>query len=50
MYQLQNHTNVEYSNLSNLMKHGSVTLETIEKHWQFYGKTMALTFLCLKSV
>ena len=31
MYQLQNHTNVWYSNLSNLiklMKHGSVTLET----------------------
>ena len=24
------------------------TLKTIEKRWQFHGKTMALTFLCLK--
>ena len=26
------------------------TLRTIEKRWQFHGKTIALTFLCLKSV
>ena len=53
MYQLQNHTNVGYSNLDNLKNlknYGSLTLRTIEKQWQFHGKTMALTFLCLKSV
>ena len=36
------------SNLKNLKNYGSLTLRTIEKHWQFHGKTMALTFLCLK--
>ena len=41
MYQLQNHTNVGYSNLKN---YGSLTLRTIEKRWQFHGKAMALTF------
>ena len=44
MYQLQNHTNVGYSNLKNLKNYGSLTLRTIEKHWQFTGKSMALTF------
>ena len=44
MYQLQNHTNVGYSNLKNLKNYGSLTLRTVEKQWQFYGKTMALTF------
>ena len=44
----KNHTNVGYSNLKNLKNYGSLTLRTIEKHWQFHGKTMALTFLCLK--
>ena len=51
MYQLQNHTNVVYSNLKNLKNlknYGSLTLRTIEKRWQIHGKTMALTFLCLK--
>ena len=48
MYQLQNYTNVGYSNLKNLKNYGSLTLRTIEKRWQFNGKTMALTFLCLK--
>ena len=44
MYQLQNHTNVGYKNLKNLKNYGSLTLRTIEKQWQFHGKTMALTF------
>lgn len=44
MYQLQNHTNVRYSNLKNLKNYGSLTLRTIEKRWQFHGKTVALTF------
>ena len=51
MYQLQNNTNVGYSNLKNLKNlknYGSLTLRTIEKRWQFHGKTIALTFLCLK--
>ena len=50
MYQLQNYTNVGYSNLKNLKNlknYGSLTLRTIEKRWQFHGKTIALTFLCL---
>ena len=49
----KNHTNVGYSNLSNLinlMKHGSLTLRTIEKRWQFHGKTIALTFFVSKKV
>lgn len=47
MYQLQNNTNVGYSNLKNLKNlknYGSLTLRTIEKQWQIYGKTTALTF------
>lgn len=47
MYQLQNNTNVGYSNLKNLKNlknYGSLTLRTIEKRWQFHGKTVALTF------
>ena len=35
-------------NLKNLKNYGSLTLRTIEKRWQFHGKTIALTFLCLK--
>ena len=31
-------------NLKNLKNYGSLTLRTIEKQWQFHGKTMALTF------
>ena len=31
-------------NLKNLKNYGSLTLRTIEKHWQFTGKSMALTF------
>ena len=53
MYQLQNHTNVGYSNLKNLKNlknYGSLTLRTIEKRWQFHGKTMALTFFVSKKV
>lgn len=47
MYQLQNYTNIGYSNLKNLKNlknYGSLTLRTIEKRWQFHGKTIALTF------
>ena len=50
MYQLQNHTNVGYKNLKNLKNYGSLTLRTIEKQWQFHGKTMALTFFVSKKV
>ena len=53
MYQLQNYTNVGYSNLKNLKNlknYGSLTLRTIEKQWQFHGKTMALTFFVSKKV
>ena len=44
MYQLQNNTNVGYSNLKNLKNYGSLTLRTIEKRWQFTGKSLALIF------
>ena len=46
MYQLQNHTNVGYSNLKNLKNlknYGSLTLRTIEKQWQIHGNYFCTT-------
>lgn len=53
MYQLQNHTNVGYSNLIYITYENNIKVVKqpfLEKQWQIYGKTIALTFLCLKKV